>query len=110
MKKHDSEQEYRLVGFDTPETATRAKCPAEIEKGNRASARLIELLDSAKRIELTEVQCSCKPSARNCNFGRRCGVLTVDDRDVGAILIEANLAVPFICDATGCPRQKSWCK
>jgi endonuclease YncB( thermonuclease family) len=109
MKKHDSEQEYRLVGFD-PETATRAKCPAEIEKGNRASARLIELLDSAKRIELTEVQCSCKPSARNCNFGRRCGVLTVDDRDVGAILIEANLAVPFICDATGCPRQKSWCK
>ena len=31
---HMKDQEYRLVGFDTPETA-RGKCPSEIEKGNR---------------------------------------------------------------------------
>jgi endonuclease YncB( thermonuclease family) len=106
--KHDKDQEYRLVGFDSPETA-RGKCPAEIEKGNQASARLIALLDSARQIDLTEIQCSCDPNAASCNFGRRCGALTVDNEDVGAILIREELAVPFICSATRCPRQKSWC-
>jgi endonuclease YncB( thermonuclease family) len=43
-ERHMKDQEYRLVGFDTPET-TRGKCPSEIEKGNRATAQLIKLLD-----------------------------------------------------------------
>jgi hypothetical protein len=62
VEGHAKEQEYRLVGFDTPET-TRGKCPAEIEKGNRATARLIALLDTGK-IELTEVECSCPPGKK----------------------------------------------
>jgi endonuclease YncB( thermonuclease family) len=112
--KHSKDQEYRLVGFDTPET-TRGKCPAEIEKGNRAAARLAALLDSG-RLDLTEIQCSCAPGAKQCNYGRRCGRLTVNGRDVGEILIAENLAVPFICEpppaksSQPCPKQRNWCQ
>src|SRR5262245_36946938 len=111
-------QEYRLVGFDTPETA-HGKCPSEIDKGNRAIARLIKLLDSGT-LDLTEVQCSCPPGTqaltKGCNFGRRCGRLTVDGKDVGEILITEGLAMPYVCQAPAattsrtCPKQQSWCK
>ena len=106
--KHHKDQEYRLVGFDTPETA-RGKCPAEIEKGNRARLASSRSSTVPSRLILPRL-CSCDPNAASCNFGRRCGVLTVDNEDVGAILIRENFAVPFICSATRCPRQKSWCK
>jgi len=110
--KHKADQEYRLVGFDTPETSPlRAKCPAEYEKGNRASARLVQLLDSGP-IDLTEVRCSCTQSAianGKCNWGRRCGRLAVSGKDVGDTLIAEGHAVSFHCSATRCPKQKSWC-
>jgi micrococcal nuclease len=118
VEGHAKEQEYRLVGFDTPET-TRGKCPAEIEKGNRATARLIALLDTGK-IDLTEIECSCPPGkkalTKDCNAGRRCGHLTVNGRDVGEILIAEGLAMPYVCEAPPatksrpCPKQKSWCR
>jgi micrococcal nuclease len=118
VEGHAKEQEYRLVGFDTPETV-RGKCPSEIEKGNRATARLIALLDSGK-IDLTEVECSCPPGkaplTKDCNRGRRCGRLTVDGKDVGEILIAEKLAVPYVCEpppttrSRPCPKQQSWCK
>jgi endonuclease YncB( thermonuclease family) len=95
------------VGFDTPETS-KGGCPSEIEKGNRATARLISLLES-KDIDLTEVPCSCCPRTfltKECNAGRRCGRLTVDGKDVGEILIAEGLAVPFKCDATSCPSNR----
>ena len=49
--KSTKDQEYRLVGFDTPETSW-AKCPAEIEKGTRAAARLIALLNGGRSTSL----------------------------------------------------------
>ena len=37
--------------------------------------------------------------------------LASEGRDVGAILIEEGLAVPFICGATHCPKTpRPWCQ
>jgi endonuclease YncB( thermonuclease family) len=66
-----------------------------MRRGNRASARLIELLDSGP-IDLTDVRCSCTQSAianGKCDWGRRCGRLTVNGKDVGDTLIAEGLAV-----------------
>jgi micrococcal nuclease len=117
-EEHMRDQEYRLVDFDAPETA-HGKCPSEIEKGNRASARLIVLLDSGN-LDLSEIECSCppgtKPLTKACNMGRRCGRLTVNGKDVGEVLIAEGLAVPYVCEpppatkARPCPKQKNWCR
>src|SRR5262245_29864534 len=90
-KRHKPDDEYRLVGFDAPET-TRGKCPAEIELGNRATARLLALLGQGT-IELAEVECACPAGTIGtmaCNHGRRCGRLSVDGLDVGTTLIAEN--------------------
>lgn len=102
----------RLVGFNTPEKF-EPQCSREAALGNRASARLKELVAAAKSTSVTLVSCSCKPGSegtRKCNYGRRCGTLSVDGRDVGQALIAEGLAVPFICGATGCPpTPRPWC-
>jgi micrococcal nuclease len=102
---------YRLVGFNTPETQS-AQCPAERQLGNQATARLRELVDAGTPT-LQRVACACRPGTEGtdrCNFGRLCGRLSVDGRDVGAILISEGLAVPFHCGATSCPRTpRPWC-
>ena len=101
----------RLVGFNTPETFT-PQCDRERELGNRASARLAEIV-SKSSLQLTKVRCSCAPGTEGtgrCNYGRSCGILRADGRDVGEILISEGLAVPFICGASGCPpTPRPWC-
>lgn len=105
--------DVRLVGFNTPETY-RAKCTAEKNLGNRATARLRQLVSTAASIQVRRVACACKPGTegtKQCNFGRLCGTLLVDGRDVGSILIGERLAVPFRCGKTSCPRKPSkWCQ
>jgi hypothetical protein len=101
----------RLVGFDTPETGDRARCEHERTLGARATSRLRELV-TTRSADLTLVPCACPPGTegtRSCNFGRACGVLTVDGRDVGGILILEGLAKPFRCSGVSCPRRASWC-
>lgn len=102
----------RLVGFNTPETI-EPRCAEERALGQKAKARLRQLV-SKGRLSLERVRCSCKPGTEGteaCNYGRSCGVLRIDDRDVGDILISEGLAVPFVCGARSCPPTPSpWCR
>ena len=65
------------------------------------------------RLDFTKVACSCEPGTEEqslCNYGRSCGSLRADGRDVGKILISEGLAVPFICGRTTCPPTPGqWC-
>ena len=102
----------RLVGFNAPET-WRPSCTAERQVGERATARLNQLVRNAASIEFERVACSCRPGTEGtdrCNFGRLCGSLFVDGQDVGRTLIGEGLAVPYRCGRTSCPpRPQAWC-
>lgn len=112
IRLHQQRPDVRLVGFNAPETR-RAVCDAERTLGDRATARLRELVRSSK-LDFEFVACACSPGTEGssyCNYGRRCGTLKANGRDVGAILISENLAVPFVCGQTRCPpTPKPWCK
>jgi endonuclease YncB( thermonuclease family) len=99
----------RLVGFNAPETSN--VCEGD-QLGVRAFQRLLELV-RAGHLDFEYVQCSCRPGTegtKSCNLGRDCGTLKSNGRDVGAILIEEGLAVPFVCGATRCPpKPHAWC-
>jgi micrococcal nuclease len=101
----------RLVGFNTPETGS-ARCSQERALGHQASARLKQLVANGTP-SVTIVPCACQPGThgtQSCNFGRACGVLKVDGRDVGETLVAERLAVRFRCGATGCPPMpRPWC-
>lgn len=101
----------RLVGFNTPEKF-EPMCAREAELGNRASERLRHLVASGAST-VTKVACACAPGTEGtdrCNFGRSCGILRVDGKDVGQTLISEGLAVSFQCGKTQCPRlPRPWC-
>lgn len=103
----------RLVGFNTPET-WRPSCKNELEVGQRATARLNNLVRNAQSIEFKRVACSCRAGTEGtdqCNFGRQCGSLFVEGVDVGTTLIRERLAVQYRCGATSCPRRPQvWCQ
>ncbi|MGO7353899.1 thermonuclease family protein [Rhizobium ruizarguesonis] len=102
----------RLVGFNSPEKFS-PQCEYERGLGERASLRLKELVTKGNA-RLTKVACACAPGTEGthkCNYGRYCGVLRVDGKDVGSILISEGLAVPFACGRTSCPpTPRPWCK
>lgn len=101
----------RLVGFNTPETFN-AKCDQELTLGNRATERLRELVATTS-ITFKETPCACAPGTEGsdaCNFGRNCGILSSDGRNVGQILISEGLAVEFNCGSYDCPPlPRPWC-
>lgn len=102
---------YRLVGFNTPETGTNARCEQERVLGERATQRLRQLT-AAGGLELEPVQCACQPGTEGtnrCNFGRSCGILRARGQDVGSILIAEGLAEKYVCGTTSCPRRRNWC-
>ncbi|WP_260687559.1 thermonuclease family protein [Rhizobium laguerreae] len=102
----------RLVGYNSPEKF-EPQCSKEAALGNRASERLRQLVATGSSTDVQLVQCSCKPGTegtKKCNYGRSCGRLVIDGRDVGQTLISEGLAVPFLCGATGCPpTPRPWC-
>jgi endonuclease YncB( thermonuclease family) len=104
-------QQYRLVGFDTPETGLTAKCQRERDLAARATLRLRQLV-ARGGLRLQRVACSCQPGTEgsySCNYGRWCGTLTVAGRDVGPILISEGLARSYVCGRTSCPPRQGWC-
>jgi micrococcal nuclease len=98
------------VGFNAPETSN--VCEAERQLGLRAAQRLRELVRGG-HLDFMYVECSCpaeKQGTLFCNYGRDCGTLKSNGRDVGDILIAEGLAVPFVCGATRCPKKPHpWC-
>ena len=111
IRLHGEKKGTRLVGFNTPETF-KPTCDRGLELGRRATARLKELVATAK-LELKKIPCACEPGTEGtdaCNFGRSCGILRADGRDVGQILISEGLAAPFRCGLTSCPpTPRPWC-
>ena len=109
---HGQPKGTRLVGLNAPEI-DHPLCQRERQLGERAKARLNQLLAGAK-LDLTIVPCACRPGTEGtdaCNYGRSCGVLKADGRDVGQVLISEDLAVPFVCRGTGCPSTpRPWCE
>ena len=110
IRVYNKRPNVRLVGFNAPETR-RAQCEAERELGAKATRRD---LVKAGTLDYAPVACSCPAGTQGtqvCNYGRDCGTLKANGRDVGDILIEEGLAVPFKCGATSCPKTpKPWCK
>jgi endonuclease YncB( thermonuclease family) len=104
-------QHYRLVGFDTPEKGDLARCDSERQLAARATARQNQLITGGDA-RLTRVACACRSGTegtRRCNFGRLCGTITANGRDVGDILISEGLAHRYVCSVTRCPRRPGWC-
>jgi endonuclease YncB( thermonuclease family) len=113
IRVHHKKPDVRLVGFNAPETSHKERvCEAERKLGAKATHRVLDLV-KAGRLDFEYVACSCPAGTegtRHCNYGRRCGTLKVNGRDVGDILIAEGLAVPFKCGATRCPpTPRPWC-
>lgn len=86
----------RLTGFDAPETY-RARCDAELAKGEAATVRLRQLIDRATAAELAYLP-------RHDDYGRDLARLTLDGRNVAETMIRESLARPY----SGGQRS-SWC-
>lgn len=111
IRVYHKQPNVRLVGFNAPETR-RAACPAERELGDKATRRVRDLV-RAGNLDFEFVACSCPAGTEGtpaCNYGRRCGTLKANGRDIGEILMAEGLAVPFKCGATRCPATpRPWC-
>jgi micrococcal nuclease len=112
IRVYQKQPNVRLVGFNAPETR-RAACEAERDLEAKATRRLRDLVRDGN-LSFEFVACSCPAGTEGtptCNYGRRCGTLKADGRDVGVMLISEGLAVPFQCGTTSCPKTpRPWCK
>jgi endonuclease YncB( thermonuclease family) len=103
---------YRMVGYDTPEITThrRKVGPDEKALATLAKERFSELLHSGP-LDLTEVDCSCPKTTigtKDCNYGRKCAILSLNGKNIGDTLIAEELARPFHCGATKCEKLPDW--
>ena len=105
---------YRLVGYDTPEIKTRRRKVTADERALAmvAKERFTELLHSGP-VDLVEVVCSCPAKTigiKKCNYGRKCGRLTLNGKNIGEMLIGEELAQLLVCWETSCPEMPDWPK
>jgi micrococcal nuclease len=87
---------YRIVNIDTPETGSRARCSAERELGNRATATVRTLISQTRRVDV-------RPTVRTDRYGRTIAFVVLDGHDMGETLIAAGLARPWR------GRREPWC-
>lgn len=102
---------YRLIGFDAPETGVRARCSDEARRGRLATSRLRDIVKS-KTLSLVRIACTCRHGEVGtpaCNYGRRCGVLFANGKDVAETMIVEGLARSYICAKGHCPQRSDWC-
>ena len=102
----------RLVGFDTPEKGSRARCESERTLAAAASSRLRQLI-AGGGLDFESVACACRPGTEGthaCNHGRACGTLKARGKDVGSTLIGEGLARVYECGRRSCPTRQEWCK
>jgi endonuclease YncB( thermonuclease family) len=85
-------QQWRLLGYDAPETARHhGHCDQERERGHRAAIRLEELLCDAVEQDTLVWQITGKLD----KYHRRCVYALIDGVNVGKILIAEELAHPY---------------
>ncbi len=87
---------YRVVNIDTPETGSRARCTAERELGDRATATVRTLISQTRRVDV-------RPTGRIDRYGRTIAFIVLDGSDMGETLIAAGLARPWR------GRREPWC-
>jgi endonuclease YncB( thermonuclease family) len=105
IRIYQQQPNVRLVGFNAPETR-KAECEAERELGGRATRFLRDLV-RAGNLDFEYVGAVGRGA---CAWGRDCGTLKANGRDVGDLLIASGLAVPFICPGGRCPlTPRPWC-
>lgn len=88
----------RVIGIDTPEKAPRAKCDAEAELANKASAFTKKAVAEARETEIVILKW-------DKYGGRVLGEIYLDKASLAEMLIAADLARPYKGDA-----KSSWCE
>lgn len=94
-----SDERIRIANMDAPETL-RAKCDAELRLGKVAAARLAALLGSGK---ITISRGDPVNGRLTDRYGRTLATVSVDGRDVAAIMIGEGLARPWQ------GKRRPWC-
>ena len=86
----------RIADIDTPEIS-EPKCRSELALGNKATARLIELINAGP------FELKGWPGRDKDRYGRKLRILTRDGRSLGDILVSEGLA------RTWSGRREPWC-
>jgi micrococcal nuclease len=90
-------ERIRIMDYDTPEVFS-PNCASELEKGQRATGRLLELLNSGT------VELQARGSRDTDKYGRKLRIVLVNGRSVGNTLIAEGLAWPWQ------GRRHKWCE
>lgn len=81
-------ERIRQANIDTPETGGRERCDAERQAGERATSEARRLVNGAEHVTV-------RRTGREDQYGRTIGLVSVDGRDIGEILMESELARPW---------------
>jgi micrococcal nuclease len=86
----------RLANADTPETGDRARCPEELEVGNRAKEWVRDQV-AKRRVEV-------RPTGKIDKYGRVIAYVTLDGQDLGELLVKNGLGRAYRGE-----RRMTWC-